>query len=293
MNAFGFFLGRFAWQLGIRKERVRWNAVTRETQQLAEAQDLLGKLAWPSVESIERLSGEFWQLRDLQTQQEKLRQKSDQLTAENEAAQNRLYAVEDRVEDGVEALRKKKTGLMASSVHTMDHVEEIKDRDGETRRRFASLKGKLDVLKRQEGDFSEEIERTRQSLAILKAEHSNDLAAVAAHEEEVRKLEQAVQEIDSQISSLREAHKAETAGLVQEIGRRSKQIAEISARVGSLESQKTELSFQVGQFLSHQLDSRDPEMRKLLSRYGPLAGRISYLRRSIQYNQRLARRASR
>ena len=78
-----------------------------------------------------------------------------------------------------------------------------------------------------------------------------------------------------------------------EIGRRSKQIAEISARLGSFESQKNEFSFQIGQYLSSQIDNPDPAVRKVLSRFGPLVGRIRYLKRSIQYNQRLARRASR
>ena len=49
MNAIGFFIGRFAWQLGLRMERARWNSVTRETQLLAETQDLLGRLAWVNI----------------------------------------------------------------------------------------------------------------------------------------------------------------------------------------------------------------------------------------------------
>ena len=97
MNALGFFIGRFAWQLGITRERARWNAVTRETQQLAETQDLLGKLAWPSTASVERLSGEFWQITDLHKQQQALREQSGQLTAENDHAQDRLYGIEDAV----------------------------------------------------------------------------------------------------------------------------------------------------------------------------------------------------
>ncbi|MDB6070568.1 MAG: hypothetical protein JWL81_1739 [Verrucomicrobiales bacterium] len=294
MNAIGFFIGRFAWQLGLRMERARWNAVTRETQLLAEAQDLLGKLAWPHIDSIERLSGEFWQLSDLQKQQHEFREKSAQLTAENEIAQDRLYVIEDAVEDDVDALRKKKSDLMARAVGIMDEVDEIKDRDAETRRRFTSLKGKLDVLKKQsDGDFSAEIERTRQSLGALKEEHSKDLNAIAQLEADVQKLELTVQGLDAEIAGLRDKHKAATADLVQEIGRRSKLIAETSARIGSVESQKNELSFQVGQYLSNQIDNPEPEVRKVLNRYGALINRIRHLRRSIQYNQRLARRASR
>ena len=294
MNAIGFFVGRFAWQIGLRMERARWNSVTRETQQLAETQDILGRLAWPGVDSIERLSGEYWQLTDLHRQQVELRSQSDQLTAENEVAQDRLYVIEDGVEDDVDARRKRKLEIMAQAVGLMDQVDEIKGRDVETRRRFTSLKGKLEVLKKQpEGQFADEMERTRRSLANLKEEHNQDLAAIAALEAEVQQLELGVQGIDAEIAGLREQHKLQTTDLVQEVGRRSKQIAEISARVGSLESQKNELSFQIGQYLSNQLDSADPDVRKLLERFRPLTNRIRYLRRSIQYNQRLARRASR
>ncbi len=294
MNAIGFFVGRFAWQIGLRMERARWNSVTRETQQLAETQDILGRLAWPGVDSIERLSGEYWQITDLHRQQLALRSQSDQLTAENEVAQDRLYVIEDAMEDGVDALRKRKSEIMAQAVGLMDQVDDIKARDGETRRRFTSLKGKLEVLKKQpDGQFADEVERTRHSLAHLKEEHNQDLAAIDALEAAVQELELAVQGIDAEIAGLREQHKLQTTDLVQEVGKRSKLIAEISARVGSLESQKNEFSFQIGQYLSNQLESPDPAVRQLLVRFRPLTSRIRYLRRSIQYNQRLARRASR
>ncbi len=294
MNALGFFIGRFAWQLGITMERARWNAVTRETQQLAETQDVLGKLAWPATASVERLSGEFWQITDLHKQQEELRANSEQLSRGNDEAQERLYVIEDALEDEIDVIRKRKAELMAKAVKIMDEVDGIKDRDSETRRRFTSLKGKLEVLKKQEGaGFAEEIDKTRQHLAELKEEHTRDLAAIAALENDVQRVETAVQGIDAEIAGLRERHKTETAELVLEIGRRSKQIAELSARVGSLEANKNELSFQIGQYLSNQIDAPEPGVRQVLSHYGPLVKRIKYLRRSIQYNQRLARRASR
>lgn len=294
MNAFGFFIGRFAWQLGLTRERARWTAVTRETQQLAETQDLLGKLAWPGTDSIERLSGDFWQITGLHQQQQALSQQSDTLISENDQAQDRLYAIEDEMEDQIDIIRKKKAELLGKAVSIMDGVDEVKDRDGETRRRFTSMKGKLEVLKKQEGgEYEAEIEKTRQMLAQLKEEHTRDLAVIAQLEAEVQQLELVVQGIDAEIAGLRERTKAETADLVREIGLRSKQIAELSARKGTLEAHKNELSFQIGQYLSNQIDGNDPAVRQVLSRFGPLVNRIRYLRRSIQYNQRLARRASR
>jgi chromosome segregation ATPase len=294
MNAFGFFIGRIAWQMGITRERARWNSVTRETQQLAETQDMLGKLAWPSTKSVDRLSGEFWQLTDLQSQQDLLRQESDQLIQDNHHAQDRLYQMEDELEDDIDALRRKKSDVVSSVVTVMDEVDEIRSRDGETRSRFASLKGKLEVLKKfTDGDYTAELERTRLSLAELKQQHRTDLDAIADLEDQVRTLEVTVLGVDTEIFNLRERHKIQTADLVAEIGRRSKQIAEISARLGSLDSQKNEFSFMIGQYLSNQIDKPDPEVKKILRNFTPLTSRIVHLRRSIQYNQRLARRGSR
>jgi DNA repair exonuclease SbcCD ATPase subunit len=293
MNAIGFFMRRLLWQFGIKQERHRWSAVTRETQFLAEAQDLLGKLAWPLCEGIEDLSGEYWQILDLDKRQQEMRDQSERLTSENEAAQEKLYEIEDRYEHQVQAILSRKRELMEKAVVIMNDVEQIKESDSDTRRRFGSLKAKLEVLKRQDGDYAEEIEKTRTMLVKLKESHARDLSEIAARESEVEKLEQAVQRIDDEVASRREQLRSETAELVQEIGRRSKQIAELSAKIGSIDTQKGELSFLIGQYLSNAIDGRDPATEKALNAFRPIVNKIKSLRTSIQYNQRLARRASR
>lgn len=284
---------RLLWQFGIKQERHRWSAVTRETQFLAEAQDLLGKLAWPKCDEIEDLSGEYWQILDLDKRQQEMRDQSEKLTSDNEAAQEKLYEIEDRHEHQVQAILSRKRELMEKAVVIMNDVEQIKDSDSDTRRRFGSLKAKLEVLKRQDGDYAEEIEKTRTLLVKLKESHAKDLSEIAGRESEVEKLEQAVQRIDDEVTARREQLRSETAELVQEIGKRSKQIAELSAKIGSIDTQKGELSFLVGQYLSNAIESKDPGAQKALDAFRPIVNKIKSLRVSIQYNQRLARRISR
>ena len=293
MNALGFFMRRLAWQFGIKQERARWSAVTRETQLLAEAQDLLGKLAWTRMENVEEMSGEYWQLSDLDERQKAMRLDSERLTTENEAAQERLYAIEDRADEEAAGIQSRKKELMQKAMEVMDEVEAIKERDADTRRRFASLKAKLEVLKKREGDYSAEIDKTRAALVRLKEEHTKDLEEIAGREAEVERLEQAVQEIDAEVARCREKLKSETTELVAEIGKRSKQIAELSARIGAVDTQKGELSFMIGQFLSKNLDSRDPAIQEVLRPFRPIVAKIKALKSSIQYNQRLARRIPR
>ncbi len=293
MNAIGFFTRRLLWQFGIRQERQRWSTVTRETQFLAEAQDLLGKLAWPHCDQIEDLSGEYWQILDLDKRQQDMRDLSEQLTNDNETAQEKLYEIEDRYDHQVQSILSRKRDLMERAVVIMNDVEDIKGRDSDTRRKFGSLKAKLEVLKKQDGDYTAEIEKTRSTLVNLKESHALDLAEITGRENEVEKLEQAVQRIDDEVTSRRDALKAETAELVSEIGKRSKQIAELSAKIGSIDTQKGELTFQMGQYLSNAIDHKDPGTQKALNAYRPIVTKIKNLRISIQYNQRLARRISR
>jgi chromosome segregation ATPase len=293
MNAAGFFMHRLAWQFGFKGERARWSAVTRETQLLAEAQDLLGKMAWDGMENIDEMSGEYWQLRDLSDQQNQMREASDRLIAENEAAQDRLYAIEEKHEQQIEAIQARKSEYMEKAVQVMADVDDIKGQDSETRRKFASLKAKLEVLKKQPDDYASEVEKTRQALLTLKESHSTSLAEIAQREEEVTKLEQSVKRIDEEVASRRDALRAETTELVSDIGRRSKQIAELSAKIGAVDTQKGDISFRIGQFLSHHTASKDPAIRAVLQPYRPIVRRIEQLRASVQYNQRLARRVSR
>ena len=182
---------------------------------------------------------------------------------------------------------------MEKAVEVMNGVEGIKDRDSDTRRKFSSLKSKMEVLKKQPGDYAGEIEKTRAVLVNLKETHTKDLAEIAGRETEVEKLEQAVSRLDEEIASRREALRVETTDLVAEIGRRSKQIAELSAKIGSVDTQKGEISFRVGQFLSNNIDNRDPAVQEVISGFRPIVSRIKALRASVQYNQRLARRISR
>lgn len=294
MNAFGFFVARIAWQVGIRRERARWAAVTRESQMLAETQDMLGRMAWPHMENVEMVSGEYWQLRDCHDQQDELRTVSERLTRESECDQERVYKLEDALEDEIEALRQQKQTVVARIADFNDAVAGIKRRDAETRRRFGSLKTKLDVLKKQtEGGYEMEIEKTRATLSELKDAHTGNLKEIEALEGEIKTLEEKGAAMEEEILNRRAGFREETAELTAALRQRAKQISEISAKIGAIETRKNELAFEIGLFLSHHMDERPDNLRPILKRFGPLVGRIRQLRSSIRFNQRLARRTGR
>ena len=290
MNSIGFFFNRVAWQFGIRRERARWGAVNRETQILSEAEDLLGKLAWRDVRDIDDLSGEYWQIHDLQTRQEELRAETRRLTEKNEALQTQLDEIEGAHDAGFAELKEKKSRRMEEALGVMQALEQHKEWKETTKRKFLTLRAKVKVLGKQDTDMSAEIEKTRASMNRLKAEFAEDMAEIEKKTAEIEKIEAEVTEIERQLSEGRAKLKEETGTLTSEISKLSKQIADISAKIGSLENEKGEFYYQVGHFLSQNLDSKEGAIRAVLKKHRPLVSRIAYFRRSIAFNQRLARR---
>ena len=292
MNAFGFFMRRLVWQFGVRTERRCWVSVTRETQILSEAQDLLGRLCWRKSDKIEDLTGEFWQLKDLDDQQEKLRVQSDEMLERIELLKEQLEGVEDKYEDQVDVERNRKEEVLTEATAITREMDDLREEDAFTRQKFSSLKLKLDVLKRQEGvDLSNEMTKTRAAIHQLKLDHDAMRKILEEKELLVQTIEASVQGVDGMIAALRAQMREESSGLVEEIGILSKRVAEISAKIGTLENSKAELSFHVGIYLSQNSDSPDPEIQKVLAACRPIIAKINVLRRSIQYNQRLARRS--
>ena len=100
-------------------------------------------------------------------------------------------------------------------------------------------------------------------------------------------VEEEVERIEQEIDTIKQEMARETAGVRTEIGRLSKQVAEVSAKIGALQNLKNDLSYEVGQYLSQNAYSRSPEVRLVLKRHRAIISKILYFRRSIDYHARL------
>ncbi|MGI8603907.1 MAG: hypothetical protein ACR2OZ_13040 [Verrucomicrobiales bacterium] len=294
MNTFGFFLRRLAWQFGLKRERQRWGAVNRETQILSEAEDLLGRLAWRDVREIDEISGEYWQILDLHEQQEKLREQTRQTDLRCESLKEELNDRQWHHDQTILRLKERKAQRMEEGLCMMREIEELKQWKEGTKRKFGILKAKLKVVRKHEGEapnLGTEIEKTNSALTKLKEDFTHDLGEIQKKTDVIEAIEKEVESLEHQMAAAKVKAKDDTAQLANEVGHLSKEIAEFSAKIGSLENTKTEYFFQVGHFLSNNLESRNPAIRAVLRKHRPLVARIAYFRRSIAFNQRLARRA--
>jgi len=292
MNAFGYFLHRLGARLGLGNERHRWTAINRETQILSEAEDLLGRLAWPDVKDLDELSGEYWQIRDIEQQQQALRQQSQDADERNESLKEQLHAMEEAADQRFQSLRARKSKRMEEALVLMHDIEEIKGWKEETKKKFLNLQSKIELMQRlgqADDQISGEVEKTESALARLKEQFSGDLTDIKAKTDQIEAVEKEVASLDQELTDGKARLKQDTLEITAEIGRLSKQIADLSARIGSLENTKSGFYFTVGHFLSNHIDARDPEIFHVLRKHRQLVSRILYYRRSIAFNQQLTR----
>ena len=76
MNAIGFAIRRVARSFGLKNEMNRRLAITRELQLLAEAEAILGQVAWADSENIQEIAEEDWGFAGVLTDEWRRRQRT-------------------------------------------------------------------------------------------------------------------------------------------------------------------------------------------------------------------------
>jgi chromosome segregation ATPase len=292
MNGLGFFFHRIAWQLGFRAERKRWGVVNREMQILSKAEDLLGQQAWRDVKDIEALTGEYWQILEIDEEQNQLRLQTRETDAAGLERKEQLDEIKWQYEDRFDVLRERKTQLNEKAREMIAEVEQMRAGKEEVKRRFNSLNAKVRVISKQGEDMQGEIDKTREAMDRVKEEFDEELAQLKVKTDELAQMEMEIEVIDEQLSQGRGKQKESTSELSNEVGQLMKQVAELSAKIGALDAKKSEFYTIVGRHLSNNLDSKDPATRAVLRKHSALMSKIAQLRKSISYNQRLALRSS-
>jgi predicted nuclease with TOPRIM domain len=291
MNAFQFQLRRLARYFGIRREKQRLASLSRESQFLHEAVDLLGRAAWQDASAIDDLAVEFWQIRDLEKQQLELRTTMETIRGRNAELEARRAEIEGSFNAELEKLKELKIDRMSRALELMKANDAQKVELEHVKRRFAGLKLRLKAL--EEDPMADAggntVSATAHTMEDLKAEYGRVQAGIEARTAELHALEQGTSEVDSQLEAKREELKRASAEIISQLGKSSKELADLAAKVGSLQNSKNALANRIGVYLSRNIDNPSKEIRSVLSKHRELASKIRHFRQSIAYYQRLVR----
>jgi len=275
-----------AQAFGYRRKNIRMSEAAEEMHLLKEAESHLGKAMWENVEGIEALSIEYWNLR-------KLIKERDRVTTELEIRQQQL-AVAHQERAGLLGISDEPyEDLLNERLTILNSLEELaRQRDlivakaRDIRRTYDGIKTKEEVLAKEgvsdEKDFSAITHRLvslKAQFAELKAERQKVAAKIAEGDAKV-------DTIDMEILRRKKERRAKASEAFQHIGDANQEISTLRAELGVLDTQMRQLYTEIGKFISR--NSTNAECRKASKEMQWLVDVMGALRKSILFNHKLS-----
>ncbi|MES2980745.1 MAG: hypothetical protein V4727_00400 [Verrucomicrobiota bacterium] len=283
-----YFLLCIASRFGYLRKNVRLGQAASEAHLLKEAETFLGEAIWRKTENIEALSMEYWNLRKFAKDHDRVSKEIDQIQGKFEETHQQRAEGWKTAKDSIQDLTDARKQLL-SQLDTLTRERDIiVAKAREVHRNYNGLKIKQDVL-RKEGAMLPEIEKTSSRLAEIRAdfeqlkdrrdEIANDIASANAR----------IQEIEESANERKQHGKSQATENSQYIGDANQQISARRAQLNSLNSQMRQLYSDIGRHVSLNAPN-DRACKEAGKDHGGLIDVMDALRRSIQYNFKLAER---
>ncbi len=275
-----------AHAFGYRRKNIRMAEAAEETHLLKEAESHLGKALWEKVEGIEALSVEYWNLRKLIKERDRvadeLENRQQQLT---EAHQERAGLLGASNEPFLDLLEERQTVL--------NELEELaKKRDKivnearDVRRAYEGTKTKQEVLTKEGASHEKDFSDIKNKLAQLKSEFSALKTKRQTVADKIAEGDAKVDKIDTEIMKRKQERREKASEAFQHIGDANQEISTLRAELGVLDTQMRQLYTEIGKYVSR--NTTDPECRKACKEMQWLVDVMGALRKSILLNHKLA-----
>lgn len=282
-----YLLCRFGLIFGYSRKNIRMGDAATEMHLLKEAEAHLGEAVWKNAENIDDVSVEYWNLRKLVKERERVAEKlescQEDLTKAHAERAKLLGASNEPFQDLFDKRKK-----------ILDELEDLaRERDRvvtqarEVRRKYEGIKTKQEVLEK-EGDSSPEVmAKAGERLVQLKAEFNklkNDRQTVA---EKIEEGDSRMDAIEADILVRKKERREKASDAFQDIGDANQEMSTLRAELGLLDTQMRQLYSEIGRHASRHA-SHDPECKEATKDHHGLVEVMQALRNSIQMNHKLA-----
>lgn len=285
-----YYVYRIAQIFGYSRKNARMGAAAAETHLLKEAESHLGRAVWKNAENIEGVSVEYWNLRKLEKEhkilQEKLNHCREELT---QAHDERASLLEVSNEPFMDLLEKRKEVLTEMEEFARER-DLVVARAREIRRTYDGFKTKQEVLAKEGGQSPEQLEGISQKLADLKSEFTALKKERHKIAEKITAGDAVVDTIDAEIMDRKKERRTKASEAFQHIGDANQEMSTLRGELGALDTQMGQLYSEIGRYISRAA-ATDSECMKACQKYRGLVDVMGALRKSINYNHKLAEEA--
>lgn len=287
MTTTRYFIARVALAFGIQRRQRRLGDAASETHLLREAEQILGERIWENVEAVEELGIEYWNLRRLYSEREKLRARLDEseevlsLAHEERAS---LLGEKSSVQDQLEEDR---NNLITELEELARERDNVVHKAREVRRLYDGLKTKLEVLREEEREDADVQKKTQVRMIELRRQFEELKGGRDKVAHEIKGHDSGLDEIDQKLDTERKKHREEASVAFQQIGDANRAISECKAELGVIETRMRLLFGEIGRHISRN-SAVNSECRSASRNHRPMVEVMSQLRKSINMNHRLS-----
>ena len=281
-----YIICRIALAFGYTRKNARMGDAASETHLLKESEAFLGQMLWKDIENIEALSMEYWNLRKLSKEHERIAN----ILLESEATLTKAYEeraglIGESNESYLDLLQERQT-LVSNLEQLARRRDQVVGEAVEIRKTYDGIKMKREVLKK-DSDQVEQLRQVEERMADLKRRFTHLKEERLVIGDNISTQEVRIREIEQQIQ-IRKQERAKKAHVAyQHIGEANQAITKLRAEVGVLETQMRQLYTQIGKYVSRNAFT-NPECMKACKNHKGFIEVVSALRKSIQYNHKLA-----
>jgi chromosome segregation ATPase len=287
MTSTRYFVCLVAQAFGYRRTNIRMGDAAGEMHLLKEAESHLGKAIWQKVEDIEELSVEYWNLRKLIKERDRVAGELEiclaQLAEAHEERASLLGMSNEPFQDLLDERR-----LVLSSLEDLARERDVivaKARD--IRRIYDGIKTKEEVLTKEGNHTPEELAKISKRLSELKKGFT--VVKSERHEvaERISNGDTKIDAIDLEIQTRKKTRREKASEAFQHIGDANQEMSTLRAELGVLDTQMRQLYSEIGRHISRNT-ANNPDCRKACKEHQGLVDVMRALRRSVILNHKLA-----
>jgi len=288
MTPFQYRRGQFLKAFGYNPKLKRLGAASSELHLLQDAEEILGGYCWNQCEAIEAIGVEYWNLRKLSKQRDKLLEKMEEAESNLQNTHEKRNENINKIQEGASSLEQKRQKFVQQAQNLALQRQETVRKAGDIKREHDALKAKVSFLK-QDGKISDsEIEEAKEKLQNFRERHRSLKNKRLEIVEKITTVEDHLDIVSKEITRRRETVHESASEDFHSIGATNRRLSEYRGELGNVTDEIVVLYRHIGAYLS--TNSKDPECQKGFKGQRGLVRKMGALRQSILYNHLLAER---
>lgn len=288
MTSTRYFICLVAQAFGYHRKNIRMGDAAGETHLLKEAECHLGKAIWEKVETIDILSVEYWTLRKLIKERDRIAEELETLQARLTAAHDERAGLLGRTNEPYQELIEKRQDILVKLEELGRERDEIVAKAREVRRSYDGMLAKEEVLIKEGNHTPAESTKIQQRITEFKT----DFVALKSERhgvaEKIAQGDAQIDEIDVEIQKRKIERRGKASEAFQHISDANQEISTLRAELAVLDTRMRQLYTEIGKYVSRCFHI-NPECRIACEEHHGFVDVMGALRKSILLNHKLGK----